>query len=353
MQPEVFRKGLVTWYGVAGRDLPWVGESNPYRIWICETILQQTRVEQGLPYFHRFLNTFPDLASLAAATEDQLFKVWEGLGYYRRARHLQAAARFITYTLGGQFPRDYIGIRQLKGVGPYTAAAIASFAFSLPHAVVDGNVRRVLARLFAIQLPLESAAGRLLAEEKAAMLLDRKLPGRHNQAMMDFGATVCLPRKPRCGDCVFSADCRAFREGQVDQYPRKAIRAPLRDRYFHLLLIREGSNLLLIRRMAQDIWQGLYFLPYLETEGPAWAGFSTGIALGGLELPAGVIRPLWLQARQVLSHQRIHAYFYEVSLEVDLLLGSDYFPVPIAAIKDYAFPRFLKRFLEDYNSVNT
>src|SRR5579859_4925347 len=206
-----FTKTLLGWNSSGNfREMPWKGEKDPYKVWLSEVILQQTRVQQGWAYYEKFINAFPTIHDLAVAPEQQIFKLWEGLGYYSRCRNLIATAKKIDAEYNGRFPSSYEEILALKGIGPYTAAAIASFAFGLPHAVVDGNVTRVLSRYFGNSTPIDTVAGKKLYTELADVLLDKGQPDSYNQAIMDFGATICLPRNPLCADCVQQAGCQAW-----------------------------------------------------------------------------------------------------------------------------------------------
>jgi len=253
-----FTRSLMHWHLTDNkRDMPWKGESDPYRIWISEIILQQTRVEQGLNYYRRFIRALPSVDQLAKAPESRVFKLWEGLGYYSRCKNLISAARIITRTYGGIFPTDYEQILGLPGIGPYTAAAISSFAFSLPHAVVDGNVYRVLSRFFGIETPVDDAAGKKRFSILAAQLLDKKRPGLYNQAIMDLGAMICKPRQALCSSCPLQARCRAFKLGAVEQLPVKAKRPAKRTRWFYYLVIRHKDQCLVRKRTGKDIWQNL------------------------------------------------------------------------------------------------
>jgi A/G-specific adenine glycosylase len=243
------RKRLLAWYRRSGRDLPWRRSTDPYRIWISEVMLQQTRVAAVIPYYERFLERFPDAASLAAASEAELLAAWSGLGYYQRARNLRKAAR--TMIEGGGLPSDYDSIRALPGVGDYTAAAVASIAFGLPHAAVDGNVLRVLARFTAEPDDTGRAAVRSKLGALAGRLLDRRRPGDFNQALMELGATVCLPRRPDCPSCPLQADCQAHQAGAEQRYPVKSPRPPTVRVERALLLIRRRGRLLLGRRGEQ------------------------------------------------------------------------------------------------------
>jgi A/G-specific adenine glycosylase len=347
---EVFTRELRLWGAENRRNLPWVGQRDPYRIWLSEVILQQTRVEQGLPYYRRFLELFPRVEDLAMAPEDQVFKAWEGLGYYRRARNLMAAARVVAGQYGGVFPDSFEGLRSLPGVGDYTAAAIASFAYGLPHAVLDGNVQRVLARYFGLQDPVESAPGKRALRAAADAVLDRSDPGAWNQAMMDFGASLCKPRQPRCGDCPVSSSCRALAAGLVEELPRKKTKAARRTRYFHYLVLRQGEQVLVRRREGKDIWEGLYEFPLLETGHAAepeellhFAQAREWLKGSGLNLEQ--VSPWYEQA---LSHQQIRARFLKFSSRGGKLPEMPGWQASGAdELRSLAFPRIIVRYLND------
>ncbi|MEO1264044.1 MAG: A/G-specific adenine glycosylase, partial [Bacteroidota bacterium] len=236
------------WFSTNHRPLPWKGEKNPYLIWLSEIILQQTRVEQGLPYFEKFKKKYPTVKDLANAPEDEVMKMWEGLGYYSRARNLHAAAKFIADELNGTFPDTFHEILGLKGVGPYTAAAIASFAYGLPHAVVDGNVYRVLSRFFGIEEPIDTTAGKKLFAALAQELLDEKQAGNYNQAIMDFGATHCTPALPACTSCLMKSKCTAFQKNTVNKLPVKIKKTKRRQRFFNYLILNEKGNVFIKKR---------------------------------------------------------------------------------------------------------
>src|SRR5688572_181396 len=223
------------------RRMPWKGEKDPYKIWLSEIILQQTRVEQGLEYYRRFIQKFPDIRRLARADDKVIFKLWEGLGYYSRCRNLISTARFISKELDGRFPDSFHDIRQLSGVGPYTAAAISSFAFNLPYAVVDGNVSRVLSRVFGIEKPIDSTEGKKFLSVLADELLDKNQPGIYNQAIMDFGAVVCKPQVPQCSNCIFKKTCFAFLNDKVKDLPTKSKRITIKERWFNYLVFSEDD----------------------------------------------------------------------------------------------------------------
>ena len=248
------------------RQMPWKGEKDPYRIWLSEIILQQTRVEQGLDYYNNFTRVYSDIHKLAAAPDDQVFKLWEGLGYYTRCRNLIHTARYISKELDGKFPDNYVDIKALKGIGPYTAAAISSFAFNLPHAVVDGNVFRVLARIFNIKIPVDTTQGKKFFSELAEKLLDRNEPAQYNQAIMDFGAIICKPVNPACEQCVFNKECYAFQNGVVDQLPVKEKKIRIKTRWFYYLVLEHKNKLYIRQRQGKDIWQQLFEFPLLESD---------------------------------------------------------------------------------------
>jgi A/G-specific adenine glycosylase len=347
---EVFTRELRLWGAENRRDLPWVGQRDPYRIWLSEVILQQTRVEQGLPYYLRFLELFPTVGDLARAPEDQVFKAWEGLGYYRRARNLMAAARVVANEHGGVFPDSYEGLRALPGVGEYTAAAVASFAYGLPHAVLDGNVQRVLARFFGLQEPVESAPGKRALRAAADAVLDRSDPGAWNQALMDFGASWCKPRQPRCRECPVAASCRALAADLVGELPRKKAKAPRRTRYFHYLVLRSREQVLVRRREGSDIWEGLYEFPLLETSHAAEPGEVMALArnLEGLETGELSLEQVSPWYGQALSHQQIQARFLEFSSNRGKLPEMPGWQASGAdALRSLAFPRIIVRYLND------
>lgn len=306
-----FSHRLVPWYREHRRALPWRETRDPYRIWLSEVILQQTRVDQGLAYWQRFVAKWPTVADLAAAREDEVLKQWQGLGYYSRARNLLGAARQVMAEHGGAFPATHAGLLALKGVGDYTAAAIASISFGAPEAVVDGNVYRVLARVFGIDTPIDSTAGRKRFKELATRLVDPEHPGDHNQAVMELGATVCTPRNPTCLLCPVQPKCIAFAGGRIADLPVKQGTARTRDRFFNYLHVRRDGNLYLRQRTGKDIWQGLFELPLIESEhpltGPAFAPLLEE-RLG----PGWTVEAHSKEAKHVLSHQVIHACFWTV-----------------------------------------
>lgn len=265
----MFSEKIIRWYEENGRSLPWRGIRDPYRIWISEIILQQTRIEQGRSYYERFVKAYPTVSDLAQASEEQVLKLWQGLGYYSRARNLHAAARHIADKLNGTFPSTYEDVLALKGVGRYTAAAIVSFAFLQPYPVIDGNVYRIISRIFGITTPIATDAAYKEFEHILLQLIDRQRPDLFNQAMMDFGATHCKPSGCDCENCIFASECVAWKTGKVSLFPIRPQPAKVRTRYFYYLDIRwqhDGHTFTFIHaRKKRDIWLGLYEYPLIET----------------------------------------------------------------------------------------
>ncbi len=333
---------LLEWYGREKRSLPWRGSLNPYAIWISEVILQQTRVDQGTPYYYRFLEAFPTVTHLANASEDQVLKLWEGLGYYSRARNLHATAKIVVFEHEGQFPNTYNGLLSLKGIGPYTAAAIGSIAFNVKRACVDGNVTRVLARYYGISEPIDASAVIKLVDILAQKALQTEHPGEHNQAMMELGATVCLPKLAKCEICPLNESCSALAQGLVSSIPIKAKRTKIRNRYFNYVVLSDGTNTFLKRREAGDIWQGLYEFPLVESDRPLETNEVIAHFGDGAEV---LIQGEYGPYKHLLSHQRIFARFLEVKgIEIHLKEG---IKVSWNNLDTIALPKLLHRYLGD------
>ena len=337
-----FSATLLSWYSLHKRHLPWRDTQDPYKIWISEIILQQTRVAQGYNYFLRFIRRFPDVRSLAAASQDEVLKYWEGLGYYTRARNLHEAAQ----SMNGVFPSTYEGVRALKGVGDYTAAAICSFAYKMPYAAVDGNVQRVLARIFGIETPADGTAGKKQLAELAQKLLDRNRPDDYNQAIMDFGALQCVPFSPDCGVCPFRRCCAAYKTGRVEQLPVRAAKIPPSKRFFSYIYVRQGVYTWLHRREGRDIWRGLYEPPLLESTAPLMekelektAFCCKYFSRKSPRLHAGPIK-------HVLSHRIIYAWFYTVKVPLSAHPPEGFIRVAEKDVKKYALPRLVQKILE-------
>ena len=332
------------------RQMPWKGEKDPYKIWLSEIILQQTRVEQGLGYYNRFIQRFPTILKLANASETKIFKLWEGLGYYNRCKNLIATAKYISSELNGKFPNKYEEILQLKGVGPYTAAAIASFAFNLPHAVLDGNVFRVLARYFGIATAIDSVEGKEIFTTLSKGLLDLKQPGNYNQALMDFGAVICKPQVPLCTNCVLKSKCLGFKENLVNQLPVKEKRIVKKNRWFYYLVIEFNGKQYARKRGAKDIWENLYEFVLMESD--------TALSLEKLKRQEKVkklfgknnfeIRYLSSVYKQVLTHQTIQGQFIQIKT-FKPLPGKDYEAFTPQQIKKLPFPKFITSYLKDKN----
>lgn len=305
---------LLYWYSKHKRDLPWRETSDPYRVWLSEVILQQTRIAQGWDYYLRFVDRFPDIQSLAEAEEEEVLKLWQGLGYYTRARNLHAAAKQIMSRFNGRFPTDYADICSLKGVGAYTAAAVSSIAFDAPHAVVDGNVLRVIARLFAVASPIDTTAGKKIIGERAQSLIDREHPGVYNQAIMDFGSLVCTPAQPKCMDCPLQPHCQAFQENRVTALPVISHKTSVRERYFHYFHIEHESKTYIQKRNGSDIWKNLYEFPLIETPTPMDFHQLTQTKAFQQLFPDKALLSIdhRLTLRHKLTHQLIHTRFYRV-----------------------------------------
>ena len=327
--------------------MPWKGEKDPYKIWLSEIILQQTRVEQGLSYYTNFIKAFPNVHSLAKATDQKVFKLWEGLGYYSRCRNLLASARYISKELKGVFPKTYDEIKELKGVGPYTAAAISSFAFNLPHAVVDGNVFRVLSRVFGVHSAVDSTKGKKKFVELANQLLDKKNPGLYNQAIMDFGATVCKPM-PFCDQCPFKKHCYAFLHGKADQLPVKEKKITIKKRWFYYLVMEHNNKIAIRERTMKDIWQQLFEFPMIEMnrEQDLKTVLSNAEKIGLLSKNQYKFVSLSPIYKQQLSHQLIAGRFVYISMSEQPDSKNDktckgWLWLAKNKLSDYPFPKFI------------
>ena len=340
---------LISWYQTYKRDLPWRSISDPYKIWISEIILQQTRVNQGLDYYLRFAERFPTIKTLAEATEDEVLKYWQGLGYYSRARNLHKAARQIMIDFSGIFPKNHDDVLKLSGIGDYTAAAICSLAYNQSYAVVDGNVYRVLSRLFGIKTPIDSSAGKKEFAELAQKLLSKSDPADHNQAMMEFGALQCVPSSPNCENCPLKSVCVAFEMNEISNLPVKTNKTKTSTRYFNYLHIKFGDNTFLQKRTANDVWQNLYEFPLLESD--------KLLELNELiknedfqELFAGIkdlhILKTTNPVKHILSHRVIMAQFITLTISKANNKLSQLIEVPLNEIDQFAVSRLMELFLE-------
>ena len=339
---------LFTWYDAHCRALPWRATRDPYVLWISEIILQQTRVDQGHDYFVRFVQRFPTVESLAHASEDEVMRMWQGLGYYSRARNLHHAAQQIVGM--GAFPDTYEGIRSLKGVGDYTAAAIASFAFNIPKAAVDGNVCRVWSRVFGINAPIDTARGKQQVVEVAQTLLPAAQAAKYNQTIMEFGALQCVPHNPDCEACPIAHQCMALAQGRVGELPSKSHKTKVLPRYLTYLYIHTSEALLLHKRTANDIWKNLYELPLVESPEALDADmlFSTSaFAQWHSQLPRYVYKGSVEGVKHVLSHRVLHVSFHEFEVQGALPCPEGYVVVPFAELNRYALPRPIERYMQE------
>jgi A/G-specific adenine glycosylase len=341
-----FSKPLIHWYLQNKRDLPWRKMADAYPIWLSEIMLQQTRVAQGLPYFLRFIDAFPTIHDMAAAPEEQVLKLWQGLGYYSRARNLHATAKLVAYDMGGNFPDSYAGLLKLKGVGDYTAAAIASIAYGEEVPVVDGNVYRVLSRVFGIDTDISSGGAKKQFTELAASLMPKGQASEFNQAMMEFGALQCVPKSPDCTICIYSRDCVAYTTGRVGQLPIKLKKTKVTNRYFNYLVIKDSRGYSVVqKRTGKGIWHNLYEFPLLETE-CLLPEDETILAIKKIEGLGFVPKEITLIQDAVihkLSHQHLHIRFWEIAVGEEVK-GA----VSVNVLKAYPFPIVIHNFIENY-----
>lgn len=342
---------LINWYAENRRDLPWRNNPTPYQVWLSEVILQQTRVNQGMDYYLRFIERWPTVEALAQASEEEVLKMWQGLGYYSRARNLHHCARQVVEQYGGRFPADFEKLRKLKGIGDYTAAAIASIAFNLPHAVVDGNVYRVLARLYDIDTPININAGQSLFAQLADQILDHRQPGLHNQAMMEFGALHCTPKNPNCLHCPLQAQCLAFDRQTVMQRPVKLAKPKVTTRYFHYIVIKMKGKIYLHKRNGNDIWKNLYDFPCIESEKAMTADevVSSEEFTQLIENKDFTITKTSPVFTHKLTHRTIVAQFIEIKLEEELLQieTKGLFLTREKDLENYPIPRLIDLYLNN------
>lgn len=345
-QQQYFTRQLMHWHATHNeRSLPWKEEKDPYKIWLSEIILQQTRAEQGLPYYLRFTAAYPTIQHMATADDEEVFRLWQGLGYYNRCRNMLATARHIASELNSIFPDSYDAIQALKGVGPYTAAAIASFAYGLPHAVVDGNVYRVLSRYFGIETPIDTTQGKKEFTGLANQLLDKSDSAGYNQAIMDQGATVCKPANPDCTNCPLQKKCFAREHGLINDLPVKSKKLTVRTRYFHYILFVHDNKVWIRKRTGNDIWQNLYE-PYLaEHETPVQAAELVQLPEMRLfRLKASSLKFAGKHSQR-LTHRIIESHFYTCVVQrPPLALPHEGQWVPVEELDKYAFPKTVLSF---------
>ena len=343
-----FSKKLINWYTVNKRDLPWRNTTNPYYIWLSEIILQQTQVAQGTPYYHAFTRQFPTVFDLANANEEEVLKLWQGLGYYSRARNLHWSAKYIVNELDGVFPNTYKDILKLKGVGDYTASAIASICFDEVTAVVDGNVYRALSRIFGIETPINSTSGQKEFKALAQQLIDKQQPAIFNQAIMEFGARQCKPKNPDCSVCPFKTGCLALKENKIDVLPVKLKKTKVTKKYFNfIVIISKNEKTVLEQRVGSGIWQNLYQFPLIETEKPSTYNIIKS-KIESLDVVKGLNFDIHLyndtDIIHKLSHQHLYTKFWIVSIDKSIENGVD-----ISNIEDFPVPILIGNFIDKFN----
>jgi A/G-specific adenine glycosylase len=351
---EKFTSLLLAWHKKHNdRTMPWKGEKDPYKIWLSEIILQQTRVEQGTAYYLKFISTYPTIFDLAKAKDENVFKLWEGLGYYNRCKNLLITARKIVQDYAGIFPNNYQELLQLKGIGEYTAAAIASFAFNKPYAVVDGNVHRVLARFFGINTAIDTTEGKKLFASLTNQVLDKKNAALYNQAIMDFGATICKPFLAQCQQCKLQLYCKAYQTGQVSQLPIKEKKLVQKKRWFNYFVFTYNNKVLVHKRTQKDIWQNLYEFYYVETNHQVqWQAATLKMFLDELGIQHYKHLHISANYQQQLTHQQIKAQFIQVALTAIPLTLKKYTWQQVKTLHHLAKPKIILQFLEQ-ESIKT
>ena len=342
----IFSNKLINWYLQNKRDMPWRKTKDPYKIWLSEIILQQTRVAQGLPYYNAFIKAFPTVQDLANSSEEKVLKLWQGLGYYSRGRNLHTSAQIIVNDYKGVFPSTYNDIIKLKGVGDYTASAIASISFNEPTAVVDGNVYRVLSRIYGIDTPINSPKGIKEFKIAAQELIDKNRPADFNQAIMEFGAIQCKPKNPYCLHCVFNDKCIALQKNKINELPVKIKKHKIKHRYLNFVVLQSSKNTTIIRqRTGKGIWQGLYEFPFIETEKTLKKLDKKSLQksnLGEINIDNITIyndKPIIHK----LSHQHLHTTFWIV--ETSSYLKNE---TPLNDLKKFPVPVLIANFIKQW-----
>lgn len=341
---KFFRTNILHYYRQHKRNLPWRDITDPYKIWISEIILQQTQVKQGLSYYLKFIQKFPDIYTLACSTQDEILHLWQGLGYYSRARNMHKAAQQVITEYHGQFPDTYEKLLTLKGIGKYTAAAIASFAYNLPYAVVDGNVYRVLSRYFGIEIPIDTTEGKNFFSEFAQKILDKKHPSEYNQAIMEFGATYCKPQNPDCPNCLLSQYCKAFHQNKVNHLPIKSRNIKKKNRYFNYFIFLQSNQYTYIqKRQINDIWKGLYEFYLEESNDTLMNTNSIQTLLKNYSISFKTI-DISSMHKHILTHQNLFIQFIKVDIKY---LPSQFHlkKVLINRIEQYPFPIIIQKHL--------
>jgi A/G-specific adenine glycosylase len=333
---------IINWYDSNKRDLPWRNTMDPYKIWLSEIILQQTKVQQGTSYFIRFIENFPKIEDLAKASEQEVLQLWQGLGYYSRARNLHKTAKIISSEHSNNFPTSYKEIIKLPGIGDYTASAISSFAFQEAQAVLDGNVFRVLSRIFNWSTPIDSTKGKKEFRELAQDFLFKNDPATHNQAIMEFGAMLCTPKSPTCDLCPIIQFCEANKQGTISELPVKSKKTKVRNRHFHFLHMEYENEILVEKRTKKDIWQHLYQLPLIETRENSFIDSDSLLKQYNIKGTPNLVKE---PVHHILSHQKLNIQFYRVQLDSKLKLP-DLEWIQLSDMKDYPFPKPLVDYLD-------
>ncbi len=342
-----FKRHIYLWFTLNKRALPWRETTDPYKIWLSEIILQQTRVAQGINYYNNFIKAFPTIFDLANATEDVVLKLWQGLGYYTRARNLHYTSKYIVENFNGKFPGDYKTILSLKGIGPYTAAAISSIAFDLPYPAVDGNIMRVISRYFGITKPVDSLQGKKEIMQIAIEIMPQKNTGFHNQALMEFGALQCTPKSPKCINCPLIETCYSAKHNLQNDLPLKTKKTKQRIRYFNYYLIESGNFVFLEKRKGKDIWENLYQLPLLETEKKISESVLLKSAIHFLKNKPFTLKSVSAIKKHILSHQVIYARVIHLESENPDLFSHQYIKANKKDIYKFAVPKLVEDFLNE------
>ncbi|MFY7908662.1 MAG: A/G-specific adenine glycosylase [Emticicia sp.] len=346
METNVFSEALIAWYHTKKRDLPWRKTKDPYKIWLSEVILQQTRVAQGLPYYEKFVESYPSISDLAIADEQEVLRLWQGLGYYSRARNMHATAKIVVNDFGGVFPNTYAGLLKLKGIGPYTAAAIASFAFDEKVAVVDGNVYRVLARVFGVETDISSHEAKKVFGELANELISAESPSVYNQAIMEFGAIHCTPANPDCMFCVFAESCVANAKGMQAILPIKSKKVKVRNRFFDYFVIEQNGNFLMHQRPEGDIWTGLNDFYLVENEEKLLELDEINDDFLNKVLSKAIIKGYSESIKHILTHQRIEARFWHIVLNEEVAAPAGYAFYSLDEVEALPKPILIEKYLK-------
>lgn len=346
METKAFSEVLICWYHTKKRDLPWRKTKDPYKIWLSEVILQQTRVAQGSPYYEKFVENYPTVKALASADEQEVLRLWQGLGYYSRARNMHTTAKIVVNDFNGIFPNNYEGLLKLKGIGPYTAAAIASFAFDEKVAVVDGNVFRVLARVFGVETDISSHEAKKVFGELANELISAKSPSTYNQAIMEFGAIHCTPANPDCMFCVFADSCVANAKGMQSVLPIKSKKVKVRNRFFDYFVIEQNGSFLMHQRPEGDIWTGLNDFYLIENEEKLSELDEINDDFLQETLSKSIIKGHSENIKHILTHQRIEARFWHIVLNEDVILPVGYEFHSLDEVENLPKPILIEKYLK-------